>query len=217
VNWCHGYSWRCSSPGESTSREAVGLHRPKQVLILLLLAGALSCSSRRRFADSIPTPNWADFSQNVTKYTELVDGLEANLAPVPEKADAQRIVAHKRELAQTIIRSRSSARQGDLFTPSIRRRFIDVVRSEVHGTAGKPAERAIQEDNPNVGRKGPPVRLAVNAVYPDSAPLSTVPASLLLRLPDLPKTVDYRFVGKALVLRDVRAGVIVDYIRNVLL
>jgi hypothetical protein len=184
---------------------------------LAVLLGAVSCTPRHSFTDSIPTPNWADFSQRVSKHVELVDRLESNLTPLTEKANAQQIAAHKRELAQAISRARASAHPGDLFTPSVRRRFIDVIRSEVHGTAGKPAQRAIQEDNPNVGRKGPPVRLAVNAVYPDSAPLSTVPASLLLRLPDLPKTVDYRFVGKALVLRDVRAGIIVDYIRNVLL
>ena len=59
--------------------------------------------------------------------------------------------------------------------------------------------------------------LVVNAIYPDGPPLSTVPPTLLLRLPTLPATLDYRFVGKALVLRDVRANIIVDFIPNALL
>ena len=178
---------------------------------------AVSCSSRHRFTNNIPSPNWADFSQNVTKYTQLVDRLEGNLGPVPEKADAKQIDAHKTELAQVIRGSRRDARQGDIFTAPVRRRFIEVIRSEIRGAAGKPAQKTIREDNPNLGRQGPRVRLAVNAVYPDSAPLSTVPPTLLLRLPQLPKTMDYRFVGRALVLRDARANIIVDYIPKALL
>jgi hypothetical protein len=56
--------------------------------------------------------------------------------------------------------------------------------------------------------------LKVNAPYPDSAPLSSVPPSLLLKLPELPKELDYRFVGRNLILHEVNAGLIVDYIQN---
>ena len=40
----------------------------------------------------------------------------------------------------------------------------------------------------------------------------TVPAASLLVLPPLPDTLDYRFVGRDLVLRDAEANLIVDYI-----
>jgi hypothetical protein len=39
-----------------------------------------------------------------------------------------------------------------------------------------------------------------------------VPPSLLLKLPQLPNEVRYRFVGRALIVRDTEANVILDYI-----
>jgi hypothetical protein len=90
------------------------------------------------------------------------------------------------------------------------------LRDETGGHAGAPARKAIAEDNPKATTKTPQVVLAPNAPYPEGAPLSTVPPRVLLRLPTLPESVDFRFVGKALVLRDVRANVIVDYIPGAL-
>ena len=43
-----------------------------------------------------------------------------------------------------------------------------------------------------------------------------MPPKLLLRLPRLPEEVEYRFLGRHLILRDVGANVIVDFIYNVL-
>ena len=54
----------------------------------------------------------------------------------------------------------------------------------------------------------------MNAKYPSSAPLPTVPANLLLNLPTLPKELDYRIVNKDLILRDVDADIIVDFMQN---
>jgi hypothetical protein len=42
-----------------------------------------------------------------------------------------------------------------------------------------------------------------------------VPPSLLLKLPLLPEQVRYRFVGRAFILRDTEANVILDYIPDV--
>jgi hypothetical protein len=56
-------------------------------------------------------------------------------------------------------------------------------------------------------------QLRVNAPYP-SVPLQSTPPSLLLNLPPLPSEVDYRLVGRALVLRDVQANLIVDFVPN---
>ena len=55
----------------------------------------------------------------------------------------------------------------------------------------------------------------MNAYYPDDAPLSSVPPSLLLNLPALPEEVRYRFVGRHLILRDTDANVILDFLRDV--
>jgi hypothetical protein len=47
--------------------------------------------------------------------------------------------------------------------------------------------------------------------------LSTVPPNVLAVLPKLPDDLRYRFVGRHLVLLDVRSGLILDRIRFVIL
>jgi hypothetical protein len=54
--------------------------------------------------------------------------------------------------------------------------------------------------------------LKVNASYPSGAPLSTVPPTVLLKLPKLPKQLQYRFAGLDLVLHDPDANLIVDFL-----
>ena len=56
------------------------------------------------------------------------------------------------------------------------------------------------------------IRLDVNQAYPDGLPLQSMPPSLLLNLPRLPKELEYRFVGRELILRDIPANLIVDVI-----
>jgi len=58
------------------------------------------------------------------------------------------------------------------------------------------------------------VKLVVNAPYPEGAPFSSVPASLLAKLPKLPEELGYRFVGRDLILLDTAAQLVVDFIRR---
>jgi hypothetical protein len=52
----------------------------------------------------------------------------------------------------------------------------------------------------------------VNETYAKKHPLATMSPKLLLLLPDLPKDLEFRFVGRHLILRDARANMIVDKI-----
>jgi hypothetical protein len=56
------------------------------------------------------------------------------------------------------------------------------------------------------------VALQVNAKYPEGTPLPTMPPNLLVRLPPLPEELEYRIIGKDLILRDADANLIVDFI-----
>ena len=184
--------------------------RRSSYIVLILMATSVGCMAQRTFADRIATPKWPDFMQKVNAHKTMVDRLEKELPALPDKATAEQMTAHKQSLIAAVGKARSGARQGDIFSKEIAQRFVAIIRSEVRGPSGKAAKETIKEDNPNHGNVQP-VTLAVNAVYPDKAPLSTVPPTLLLRLPTLPETVDYRFVGKALVLHDVRSNLIIDY------
>jgi hypothetical protein len=54
----------------------------------------------------------------------------------------------------------------------------------------------------------------VNQIYPTTYPLATFPPALLPLLPPLPDDVEYRVVQHYLVLRDVEANVIIDFMPN---
>ena len=57
-------------------------------------------------------------------------------------------------------------------------------------------------------------KLKVNARYPDSVPVTTVPVDVLQTLPKLTEDLEYRFIGDALILFDVHAHIIADYIEH---
>jgi hypothetical protein len=56
----------------------------------------------------------------------------------------------------------------------------------------------------------------VNQRYPEDVPVSTVTASVLASLPPLPPILQYRFLGRHLILMDVGARLIADYLPDVL-
>ena len=60
------------------------------------------------------------------------------------------------------------------------------------------------------------LKLTVNSRYPDSVPLTTVPPQLLQTMPKLTEDLEYRFIGDWLILLDVHAHVIADFIEDVL-
>jgi hypothetical protein len=60
------------------------------------------------------------------------------------------------------------------------------------------------------------VPLRVNGRYPDGVPLTTMPPPILGALPKLPEHIEYRFIGHRLLLLDVHAQLIVDYMDEAL-
>ena len=79
---------------------------------------------------------------------------------------------------------------------------------ELQGAEGRETKSAMKEDAPKT------VPLKVNAPYPEGVPLPTLPPNLLANLPQLPENLEYRIVDKHLILRDVDANLIVDFIPN---
>ena len=58
--------------------------------------------------------------------------------------------------------------------------------------------------------------LRAPAKYPAGLPYPTTPAVVLAVLPVLPTGLQYRIIGKDLILLDQPADVILDYVRNVI-
>jgi hypothetical protein len=144
----------------------------------------------------------ADFQARVSQYLELRRTLEAGLPPLTVTSDPADIGRAERALARRIRAARES-RQGQLFTPSITMEFRRVLLLEMSA----PTLKAILDENPGSFEH------RINATYPKEHPVSTVPPNVLAALPSLPDDVQYRFLGRHLVLHDTRANVILDRIR----
>jgi hypothetical protein len=61
-----------------------------------------------------------------------------------------------------------------------------------------------------------PIKLQISGRYPDSVPLATMPPQVLAELPKVPQELEYRFIGERLILLDVPAHLIIDYIEEAL-
>jgi hypothetical protein len=150
------------------------------------------------------------FQEEVAEYAELHAKQLAKLGPhVP--ADAQELDAAQKALAHAIAATRAKARQGDLFRPEVQALFRRLIAEQLEGPDSLAARKAVVEGNPEE-EDSVPIVVGVNAEYPPGAPRSTVPPSLLLTLPPLPASLEYRFVGRDLVLLDCVAGLIVDFL-----
>jgi hypothetical protein len=86
------------------------------------------------------------------------------------------------------------------------------VRSSPVTLAPRTAAVTATDDVPVPGA----VPLDVNAKYPAGEPYPTTPAVVLAVLPALPTGLQYRIIGKDLILLDQPADVILDYVRNVI-
>lgn len=151
-----------------------------------------------------------DFKERIDKYVDDHKGAAKNDAKPKESADPAKIIATQDALAARIRAARPTAKQGDIFTAEIRSRFRRLIAPALKGEDGRDAKAVMKDDAPPPGS----IPFKVNAKYPEGAPVPTVPASVLLRLPTLPRPLEYRVVGKHLLLLDTDAGIIVDYIPN---
>jgi hypothetical protein len=81
---------------------------------------------------------------------------------------------------------------------------------QLRGPSSAGTRASIRDDGPTQ------FTLGVNDTYPEGASRSTVPPNVLQVLPQLPDGLEYRMVGNNLVLLDVRAAVVVDYLLDVM-
>jgi len=152
----------------------------------------------------------AEFNERVTAYAALHAKLEATLPGLPKETTPETIHKHQDALAQLIIQARKGARQGDIITSAAQLHFRQLLARVFQGEEGRQLRASILDENPgNVG-------LQVNGRYPDQIPLSTVPPQVLAALPKLPRDLEYRFIGDRLILLDVHAHTIADYMDKAL-
>jgi hypothetical protein len=150
-----------------------------------------------------------EFKERVAAYMDLHNRLEKKGPPLKKTDEPAQVKASQDALAAAIRSERANAKQGDLFTPAIADLVRRLMAPVIKGRQGAETKKALKEDAPSA------VPLKVNARYPEGAALSTVPPRLLANLPPLPPDLEYRVVGTDLILRDVHANVVIDFIPGV--
>jgi hypothetical protein len=175
--------------------------------ILLLITGSLPAQQKSGPAVNANAAIAEKFEQKVADYMKLRQKAVAGVTVPKNTESPSKITEFQKQLATKIRDLRPDAKQGEVFTPEIVGLFRYLVAGAVRGRDGTRIRTSFEHAEPIQGG-----HLDVNAAYPDGLPLQSMPPSLLLNLPRLPKELEYRFVGRELILRDIQANLIVDVI-----
>jgi len=206
--------------------------RERFALSSLMLFGLAGACSRNPQPSLVPPQTvqmdgetLEKFREEVEEYVELRKKVLNHIKPGAPTSSAEDLSSRQRALTQAIVEYRKGKKRGNIFKKDVEAAIRRTLHREFTGPEGPGLMKAVQQGNPRVeGNPNPkdpskdvlqPVTIAVNAIYPDAAPFSSVPPSLLLKLPPLPEEVRYRFVGRSLILRDTEANVILDFIPDV--
>jgi hypothetical protein len=155
-------------------------------------------------------PAVATFEEGVKEYAKLREGVEEKLPKLHKESTPEQIAAHKTAFEEAVRIARTGAKPGNLFTPGVAAHIRATIKNEFKGAE----RRELREEVLDADTKGVPLR--VNYPYPEAKELTQIPPTLLLKLPQLPKQVRYRFVGQHLLLVDRENGLIIDYMLNAL-
>jgi hypothetical protein len=107
---------------------------------------------------------------------------------------------------------RATAKQGDLFVPSASEAIRRDLATVFNGPRRDLLVDALAEQNDEGQVSAPPAAIKIH----QNVDAPRVPPLLIESLPRLPKQLEYAFVGRLLLLRDVDAGVVEDYLPDAL-
>jgi hypothetical protein len=151
------------------------------------------------------------FEKRAKDYAKMREALEEKMPPLSKEAKPEEIQTHKTQFQERVRAARAGAKQGDVFTPEAMSLIRKMIKDEFKGR-----DRVEFRDTVLKEAENKAVPLRVNYPYPESQELLEMPPTLLLRLPQLPKQLRYRFVRSNLLLVDRENGLIVDYMTNAL-
>ena len=150
------------------------------------------------------------FEKQVNGYVELRKKVRANAPKLSKDSTPEQIHAYRTALKESLRNARAGAKRGEVFRPEAADYIRRTLKTEFQGKDRRDLRDTIFETE----TQG--VVLRVNYPYAESAELSEMPATLLAKLPQLPKEVRYRFVGRNMLLVDRESNVIIDYMPDAL-
>jgi hypothetical protein len=150
----------------------------------------------------------AEYNKRITAYLDLTKKLSAGVPALKRTDDPAEIASREVSLGDAIRAGRAGAQPGDILTPEVAHAFRQIIKHDFR-TRRRAGQKVMLDEIPHFRPK-------VNQTYPSQWPLATFPASLLVELPMLPDGLEYRLLSEALIVRDVRANIVVDFVLDVL-
>jgi len=150
------------------------------------------------------------FEKQVKDYIELRNKVRANVPKLSKDSTPEQIHAYRTALELSLRNARPNAKRGEFFLPATADFIRRTLKTEFQGQDRKELREQIFETE----TQG--VVLRVNYPYAQTAELSEMPATLLTKLPQLPKELRYRFVGRNMLLVDRESDLILDVMPNAL-
>jgi hypothetical protein len=166
---------------------------------------------------AVQSPELESFRTALKTYVDQTQPFRKEAAAkgeaVPNQTSAagadEAVRLRQRTLAEAIQTTvRPDAQQGDILSPTV----ADQIRRQLATAFGGPKADLIRDEmeEQNEGLAVESITLAINRMVA----VPRVPPVLLETLPQLPQQVEFAFSGGTLILRDVDADVVVDFIRG---
>jgi hypothetical protein len=150
------------------------------------------------------------FEKQVKEYIELRNKVRANAPKLSKDSTPEQIHAYRTTLINSLASARPNAKRGEFFQPATADFIRRTLKTEFQGKDRQELREQIFETE----TQG--VVLRVNYPYAQTAEFSEMPATLLTKLPQLPKELRYRFVGRNMLLVDRESDVIIDIMPDAL-
>jgi hypothetical protein len=194
-----------------------------KIILLIVVAGSVSVIpffASHAGAVQVPQPPALSapdkkivkaFEKRVKAYARVREQIEGKMPKLSEEAKPEEIQAHKKQFQDRLRAARVGAKHGEVFTPDAVALIRRMIKDEFKGR-----ERVELRDTVLREADTKAVPLRVNYPYPETQEQLEMPPTLLLRLPQLPKQVRYRFVGNSLLLVDRENGLIIDFMTKAL-
>ena len=181
---------------------------------LMLAAGAVVVLALPATAGRVQTVEPSDreaalqrFHDRVEDYAVLHRRLERALPPLKTTRHILENYIAQQLLADALRKARRQAQQGDIFSPEIASAFRGLISEALKGRDVEAFVRELQWEHPDIYD----IRPVVNQSLPDEA-THEMPSVLLQAFPSLPEDVEYRIVNHDLVLWDIHANLVIDYV-----
>ena len=151
------------------------------------------------------------FENRAKEYVKLREQVEEKMPKLSQEAKAEEIQSHKQQFQERVRAARVGAKHGDVFIPEAANLIRAIIKDEYKGKQRVELRDTVLRESDT---KAVPLR--VNYPYPESQEVLEMAPTLLLRLPQLPKQLRFRFVGHNLLLIDRENGLIIDYMTKAL-